>query len=81
MTIDKKSFSPSETATINVTVKNTGNREGKEVVELFVSDLVASLTPDVKRLRGFEKIDLKPGESKTVTFKLPIKRPGICKYR
>ena len=72
LTIDKKSFSPGETATINVTVKNTGNREGKEVVQLFVSDLIASLTPDVKRLRGFEKIDLKAGESKTVTFKLPL---------
>jgi beta-glucosidase len=73
LVIDKKSFSPGETATINVTVKNTGSREGKEVVQLFVSDLVASLTPDVKRLRGFEKVDLTPGESKTVTFKLPLK--------
>ncbi len=63
--IDKKSFSPGETATINVTVRNTGNREGKEVVQLFVSELVASLTPDVKRLRRFEKVDLKAGESKT----------------
>ena len=73
LSIDKKNFSPGETATINVTVKNTGNREGKEVVQLFVSDLIASLTPDVKRLRGFEKVDLKPGESRTVTFKLPLK--------
>jgi beta-glucosidase len=71
--IDKKSFSPGETATITVTVKNTGNHVGKEVVQLFVSDLIASLTPDVKRLRGFEKVDLKTGESKTVTFKLPLK--------
>ena len=47
--------------------------EGKEVVQLFVSDLIASLSPDVKRLRGFEKVDLKPGESKTVTFRLPLK--------
>ena len=73
LAIDKKEFSPEETATINVTVKNSGSREGKEVVELFVSDLIASLTPDVKRLRGFEKVDLKPGESKTVTFKLTLK--------
>ena len=73
LSIDKKSFSPNETATIHVTVKNTGSREGKEVVQLFVSELVASLSPDVKRLRGFEKIDLKPGESKTITFKLPLK--------
>ena len=73
LSIDKKTFSPGETATINVTVKNTGSKEGKEVVQLYVSELIASLTPDVKRLRGFEKVDLKPGESKTVTFKLPLK--------
>ena len=73
LTINKNIFSPGDTATINVTVKNSGSREGKEVVELFTSDLVASLTPDVKRLRGFEKIDLKGGESKTVTFRLPVK--------
>ena len=73
ITINKKSFSPDETATINITVRNSGSKEGKEVVQLFVSDLIASLTPDVKRLRGFEKIDLKPGESKTVTFNLPLK--------
>ncbi len=42
------------------------------MVQLFTSDLVATLTPDVKRLRAFEKIDLKTGESKTVTFKLPM---------
>ena len=54
-------------------MKNTGNEEGKEVARLFTSELVASITPDVKRLRGFEKIDLKPGESKTITFNLPLK--------
>ena len=53
-------------------MQNTGQREGKEVVQLFVSDSVASFTPDIKRLRGFEKISLKPGESKTVSFKLPL---------
>ncbi len=73
LTINKKSFSPDETASITVTVKNTGNKEGKEVAQLFTSQLVASITPDVKRLRRFEKVDLKPGESKTVTFKLPLK--------
>jgi beta-glucosidase len=71
--INKNAFGPDETATINVTVKNTGNKEGKEVVQLFTSELVASITPDVKRLRRFEKIDLKAGESKTVTFTLPLK--------
>ncbi|WP_199117650.1 glycoside hydrolase family 3 N-terminal domain-containing protein [Pedobacter sp. ASV28] len=55
---------------VSVEVSNTGSREGKEVVELYLSDLYASLTPDVKRLRGFEKINLKPGEKQTITFKL-----------
>ena len=73
LVIDKKNFSPVETATIHITVKNSGNRAGKEVVELFASDVIASLTPDVKRLRGFEKVTLNPGESKTITFKLPVK--------
>jgi beta-glucosidase len=43
-------------------------------VQLFISDLVASLTPDVKRLRGFQKVDLNPGESKTVSFKVPMQQ-------
>jgi beta-glucosidase len=71
--INKTTFGPDETATITVTVKNTRNKEGKEVVQLFSSQLVASITPDVKRLRGFEKVDLKPGESKTASFTLPLK--------
>ena len=71
--INKTTFGPDETATVNVTVKNTGNKEGKEVVQLYTSDLVASITPDVKRLRRFEKVNLKPEESKTITFTLPLK--------
>lgn len=53
---------------VSVTVTNTGKKDGQEVVELFTRDLVASITPPVKRLRGFEKITLKAGESKTVDF-------------
>ena len=74
VSISKNSFDPTETATITVNVTNTGNKAGKEVVQLYISDLIASLTPDVKRLRGFEKVDLKPGESKTVTFQIPLKQ-------
>ena len=74
LSIDKKSLGADETATISVTVKNTGTRAGKEVVQLFISDLIASLTPDVKRLRGFEKVSLNPGESKTVSFKVPMQQ-------
>lgn len=63
-------LSANDQLTITVDVKNTGNREGKEVVDLYLSDLYASITPDVKRLKGFFKVNLKPGENKTVTFKL-----------
>lgn len=61
-----------EEVTVSVDVKNTGIRDGKEVVQLYTSDLVASLVPDVKRLRRFEKVALKAGETKTVTFKLKL---------
>jgi len=74
LTINKQTFSPDETLTVSVTVKNTGNKDGKEVVQLFIDDLYASLAADVKRLRGFEKINLKAGESKTVEFKVPVKQ-------
>ena len=56
---------------LSVDVTNTGSRAGKEAVMLFSSDLVASIIPDVRRLRGFEKIFLQPGETKTVSFSLP----------
>lgn len=53
---------------VSVTVKNSGKIAGKETALLYVSDLVASITPEVKRLRGFQKVDLKPGESREITF-------------
>lgn len=68
--LSANSISANDELTVSVDVKNMGNREGKEVVDLYLSDLYASITPDVKRLKGFEKISLKPGEIRTVTFKL-----------
>lgn len=56
--------------TVSITVKNTGQRDGKEVVQLFISDKVASITPPVKRLRGFEKVMIKKGESKEISFSI-----------
>jgi beta-glucosidase len=61
---------PGETLTVSVDVKNTGARAGKETVELYTSDLFASITPAGKRLRAFTKILLQPGETQTVTFPL-----------
>ena len=49
---------------------NTGQRAGKEVVQLYVSDLVATLSPAVKRLKRFAKVYLEPGQNRTLTFKL-----------
>jgi len=71
--VDKTQFTADDVLTVSVDVKNTGNRVGKESVLLYSSDLVASLTPDNRRLRQFTKIELQPGETKTVTFKLKAK--------
>jgi Glycosyl hydrolase family 3 C terminal domain. len=67
---DKSSFTADDVLTFSVDVTNTGKYAGKESVLLFSSDLVASLTPDIRRLRAFDKVDLQPGETKTVTFKV-----------
>jgi len=64
-------FGASDELKFAVTVKNVGGCDGKEAVLLYSSDLVASIIPDVKRLRGFEKIALKQGESRKVEFSLP----------
>lgn len=68
--VDKTSFTADDVLTFTVDMKNTGNRVGKESVLLFSSDLVASLTPDNRRLRAFDKVELQPGETKTVTLKV-----------
>ena len=56
--------------TVSVTVKNTGSRVGKEVVQLYLSDQFASITPSVKRLKAYQKIELQPQESRVITFQL-----------
>lgn len=66
--VDKTNFTSDDELTFSVEVKNSGNKLGKESVLLFSSDLVASVTPDKRRLRAFDKIELKPGESKIVTL-------------
>ncbi|MCM1347020.1 MAG: glycoside hydrolase family 3 C-terminal domain-containing protein [Bacteroides sp.] len=68
--VDKDSFTATDTLTFSVDVTNTGDRRGKEAVLLFVSDLVASTTPDTRRLRAFEKVELESGETKNVKLKL-----------
>lgn len=69
--IDKTNFTAADNLTVSVDVTNSGSRAGKEAVLLYSSDLVASVTPDSRRLRAFKKIELQPGQTKTVTFTLP----------
>lgn len=71
ISIDKKEFSSTDNITVSVDVTNTGAKEGMEPVILYSSDLLASVTPDVLRVRGFDKVTLKPGETKKVTFTIP----------
>ena len=71
--VDKTSFTADDMLTVSVDVKNTGKVDGKEAVLLYTSDLIASIVPDNKRLRDFQKVSLKAGEQQTVTFQLPAK--------
>ncbi len=66
--VDKKQMSGNETLTVTIPVKNTGNREGAEVVQLYINDVKSSLPRPVKELKAFDKVTLKPGEVKNITF-------------
>jgi len=62
----------SDTLTLSVDVTNTGKRKGTETVHVFIRDLFASVVPPVKRLRAFRQVELSPGETTRVTFKIPV---------
>ena len=68
--LSKETISGNEGLTVNVTVTNSGRRAGKEAVLVYVSDLVASLSPPNRRLRRFAKVNLEPGQNRTLTFTL-----------
>lgn len=70
ISVDRKEFKSGEIINVSVDVTNTGSVAGKEAVILYSSDLVASLIPDVRRVRAFEKVKLNPGETRTVSFAL-----------
>lgn len=75
--LDKTSITAQDELTATVTVTNTGSRDGAEVVQLYIRDLVGSVTRPVKELKGFEKIYLKAGESRKVSFKIT---PQLLKF-
>lgn len=68
--LSASSIASSQTLKATVTVTNSGSREGMEVVQLYIRDMVGTVTRPVKELKGFQKINLKPGESKEVTFNI-----------
>ncbi|HYU98089.1 MAG TPA: glycoside hydrolase family 3 N-terminal domain-containing protein [Pyrinomonadaceae bacterium] len=92
--LGQKTITGTADLAISVTVTNSGRRAGKEVVQLYVSDLVASLSPPGKRLKRFAKVYLEPGQSRTLSFKLrredlsfigadnkPVAEPGEFEVR
>ncbi len=66
--LQKNNINTNETTEILFDVKNTGNREGSEVIQMYIRDIVSSVTRPVKELKGFKKINLKPGEKETLSF-------------
>ena len=70
ITLSSVSLKGNQTLTATATITNTGKYDGKEVVQLYIRDVVGSVTRPVKELKGFQKIELKSGETKTVSFKI-----------
>lgn len=75
--ISNNALSSSDVLTVNVDVKNTGKREGCEVVQLYISDISGSVSTPNKELKAFDRVTLKAGETKTMTFNLPMQRLAL----
>jgi len=75
--IRKRELAAGETLRVEVDVENTGKRAGTEVVQLYVNDVYSSVTTPVKELKGFQRVDLKPGEKKTVRIEVPYERLAL----
>lgn len=75
--LSQEVYERGDTVTCDVTIRNTGTRKGKETLQLYIRDLVSSVTRPVKELRGIEQVTLNPGEQRTVTFRLSEKDLGF----
>ena len=80
LTVSQNEFDSNDVLKVTVDVTNTGDVAGKESVLLFSSDYYASSTPDVRRLRAFDKIELAPGETKTVELEVTAKDLAFVNY-
>jgi beta-glucosidase len=70
MAVSKNTLNDNDSIEVSIVVKNNSEMKGKEVVQIYYADLVASITPSVKKLLGFKKIELKAGEQQTITFQI-----------
>lgn len=70
ISMNKKEMTQNETLSLSVNIKNRGKHDGKEIVQLYIRDLVGSVTRPVKELKGFQKVAIKAGESRKVTFSI-----------
>lgn len=70
--VNKDTYTASDTIAVNVTIKNTGKVAGKEVVQVYVRDIVSSVATPKQQLKAFEKVSLNSGESKNITLKIPV---------
>lgn len=70
LTISEEELTPGSPIEVSFSLSNTGEKEGKEIVQLYIKDIVASTTRPIKELKGFEAVQLAPGETKTVTFEI-----------
>jgi beta-glucosidase len=77
LAIERPEVSVDGTLVASAVIENTGRREGTEVVQLYVQDLVASVTQPVRELKAFERVTLQPGEQRTVRFEVPVRELGF----
>ncbi|MDR0893508.1 MAG: glycoside hydrolase family 3 C-terminal domain-containing protein, partial [Mediterranea sp.] len=81
ITLSQSTINPTDSLTATVTVTNTGKRDGTEVVQMYIRDLVGSVTRPVKELKGFQRVALKAGESKQVSFSIGVDLLKFYNYR
>lgn len=77
LAVEKRALGIGDTLVVTAIVQNTGTRPGDEVVQLYVRDVVASVTRPVRELKGFQRITLQPGEEQTVRFEVPVSALGV----
>jgi beta-glucosidase len=77
LNFSSKDVSPNQGITVNATVENAGDREGDEVVQLYVTDVAASVRVPLRSLAGVERVHLKPGEKRVVTFRLQPRQLSV----